>query len=320
MTDLVSRRCEATSASRAGAPACTVGQLAKGRRNNFDVLRFLAATLVVISHSFPLTGHAKDPLEMMTGSQANLGKVGLAVFFIMSGFLVTKSFQERRTAGAYLSARCLRIFPALFVVVLLTAFLLGPLLTVLPLGEYLRSPGVYAYLRNCSLLHIQYDLPGLFQQNPLKGAVNGVLWTLPYEFSYYLMVLMLGLIGLYGKKGVILSFFCLGLMTAIVMAYHGYKAGRVANHLFLLPCFLSGMALWVWRDLIALRWTWAVLALLCLCASCWLGVLGQGIASFGAYLVVFLTFHPKLRLWGFGRFGDFSYGIYIYVSSAKFMG
>ena len=110
-----------------------------------------------------------------------------------AGYLITLSWHRDPRLGAFLVKRSLRIFPALFVVVLLAAFVLGPLVSRLPAAEYLQSPETWRYLRNIGLW-IGYWLPGVFEGLPFPRAVNGSLWTLPVEFGMYLMVALVGVL------------------------------------------------------------------------------------------------------------------------------
>src|ERR1700712_2662362 len=99
------------------------------RENNFDTLRILASIAVLVSHSFPLSYAADplDPLERISHRQSSLGGLSVAVFFIISGYLITHSFQRSRSVKAFLIARSLRLFPALVAVSCILAFVIGPL-------------------------------------------------------------------------------------------------------------------------------------------------------------------------------------------------
>src|SRR5947199_5478076 len=85
------------------------------RHNNFDLLRLIAALSVIFSHAFLLAenSQAHDPLTILTGGQAILGLAGVFVFFTISGFLVTQSFETTRPPIVFLAKRALRIFPGL---------------------------------------------------------------------------------------------------------------------------------------------------------------------------------------------------------------
>ena len=116
-----------------------------------------------------------------------LTQLAVGVFFVISGYLISGSWERRPQLPRYLTNRVLRIIPGLFLVVVVSAFVLGPLVTTLAAGDYFTDGGTYSYLRNAVLIP-NYALPGVFAGNPFPGAVNGSLWTLPAEFACYLVV------------------------------------------------------------------------------------------------------------------------------------
>src|ERR1700730_16267859 len=118
------------------------------RKNNFDALRLVAAISVIFSHSFLIAEGTQinEPLILLTGNQSILGLAGVFVFFAISGFLVTQSFEQTASPLHFLEKGALRIFPGLFVATLLSAFVLGPIVTTLPLGGYLSRPEPYQYV------------------------------------------------------------------------------------------------------------------------------------------------------------------------------
>jgi peptidoglycan/LPS O-acetylase OafA/YrhL len=151
------------------------------RLNNFDHVRLFGALLVIYGHAYPLSG------AVIPGFAANgVATIGVKIFFSISGYLVAQSWLRDPNLPRFLMRRALRIFPALIVVVLLSAFVMGPILTRFSLGEYFANQHTYLYLRNIAL-YIVYYLPGLFETNVYPGAVNGSLWSLPSEFLMYLI-------------------------------------------------------------------------------------------------------------------------------------
>src|SRR5205823_14228992 len=118
------------------------------RHNNFDLLRLLAALSVILSHAFLLAenSQAHDPLMLLTGGQAILGLAGVFVFFTISGYLITQSFETTLSPVVFLAKRALRIFPGLLGCLLVCTFAIGPLVTGLPLAEYLVRPETYLFL------------------------------------------------------------------------------------------------------------------------------------------------------------------------------
>ncbi len=169
------------------------GQLDR-RTNNFDLLRLLAAWFVLFSHCYPLSGQpVADPFVRHTGIDT-LGGIGVSIFFVLSGYLVTNSLERSSSVYSFARKRAFRIFPALAVLTVYCAFWLGPIITTLPLETYLKHPHTFAYLWNISAWKIQYALPGVFATNPVPVAVNGSLWSLPYEISCYLALTTLWLL------------------------------------------------------------------------------------------------------------------------------
>ena len=154
--------------------AITLGQLIEtrgSRTNHFDIMRLTAALLVVFSHSFNLShgkvlGKQYEPLMQLSKGQITLGGLAVLVFFVISGFLITASFDKDKNVLSFCQKRFLRIYPGLIVVVLLTALVLGPLMTELPLWEYFKKPETYNYLvNNIGFIRYQDFLPGVFEHN-----------------------------------------------------------------------------------------------------------------------------------------------------------
>src|SRR5438552_16661089 len=151
-----------------------------GRQNNFDTLRLIAAISVIFSHSFLISEGTQNNewLILLTGNQSILGLVGAFVFFAISGFLVTQSFEQTANPLHFLAKRALRIFPGLFVATIASALVLRPLVTTLPLGSYLSRPEPYEYVLGNTLLDQSvHELPAVsFVANPIGLEINGSLW------------------------------------------------------------------------------------------------------------------------------------------------
>ena len=98
-------------------------------------------------------------------------------------------------------ARILRIFPALIVCVLITAFVVGPLVSLLAPTDYFANPGLYGYLaKTLTLSSGSASLPGVFETVPYAGYVNSSLWTLKYEVICYFGLALLGFAGLFQPR------------------------------------------------------------------------------------------------------------------------
>jgi peptidoglycan/LPS O-acetylase OafA/YrhL len=285
-----------------------------GRANNFDFTRLLAAVAVVFSHSFLIAegSEASEPFVRLTGNQCVLGLVGVFVFFVISGYLVTASWCRRPAVADFAARRALRIFPALVVNLLVCALLLGPLVTRLPLGSYLAAPGLPVFCRKVLTLNPgPLHLPGvLFAGNPVGLAVNGSLWTLRYEVMMYAMVVLLGLAGLL-RLPVALALTALGI-AAVACEDALTPWGDIGEWAWLLGFFASGMALYFLRERTAFRGRYALAAVAALAVFVWLGRFIMLFPLVGAYLVIWFARRHD-RWLDYSRYaGDLSYGLYIY--------
>lgn len=165
--------------------------VSRGRANNLNAIRLLAATLVIASHSFALRfgtrGFDYEPLLVLTRGTLSMGGLAVGYFFLYGGFLIARSAEAHPTAKDYLKRRTARIFPELIAVVFLCAFVLGPILSRLSVANYFLSSQTYLYLFNALLIPV-HNLPGVFENNVYQYVVNGSLWTLPVEFACYILV------------------------------------------------------------------------------------------------------------------------------------
>ena len=170
-----------------------------GISTNVNLLRFCAAVLVIFSHSFYVAAASEDPFSVFCNGQTNFGGMAVAVFFFLSGFYVTKSLYRKNDVKDYFKKRCIRIFPQLWAVVLLSAFVLGPTLTKNTMLEYFTDKSTYLYLLNGLLIPI-HNLSGVFGGNAYDATINGSLWTLPVEFAAYCGLAFILLISKYILK------------------------------------------------------------------------------------------------------------------------
>ena len=255
---------------------------------NFDLMRLIAALLVVVSHTFPLAGQA--PLRIL--GVEDLGALGVSIFFVISGFLVTGSYL--RDPKAYLFKRLLRIEPGLIASLVVTVLLLG-FVTTAPPAEYWPSAALYV-LRNALLYPATYELPGVFQSVPMPHVVNGVLWTLRLEFTFYLVLMLIR-----ARLALVLALAggCVAVWAAITLMRPDWAQDQLTRIAFLGArnglLFFAGAALQLTRARIPL-WLGGLSAL----AFPLLGPLALPTAVLG------LARPGKLP-------ADLSYGIYIYA-------
>ena len=303
----------------------TVGQVvaARGATSGFDYLRIGLAVAVVAIHSWRVTV-GPDAMEDVATPFAALINLILPLFFGLSGFLVAGSLERVRDLRVFLTFRALRIFPALTVEVVLSALVLGPLLTSAALGAYFADPLFARYLANAAGI-VSFQLPGVFAANPTT-EVNGALWTVPYELECYLLLAGLALLTVVRRPPLLLGVVLLWgayLTASTLLDFGGADGGfgvtvagaetaRVRVSQLLVPSFLAGVTLFVWRDRMPFGPAWiagsGALALLCLTSP-----LFYGFAPLpAAYLAAGLGLQTP-RKSALLRSGDYSYGIYLYA-------
>ncbi len=291
------------------------------QKNNFDILRLLFASIVIISHSYPLSGIREcDWLCQLTHGQLEFSKLGVKGFFIISGFLIFQSMERSTSLLQYYWKRVLRLFPALFVVLLLTV-LLGPFVYH-GATPYLANKAVLTYLPyNLSLYKMQYGIPGIFDNNPYPSAINGSLWTIAYEFTLYVLLSLLFFVrgSLQLLRAVVLIIFAVLAFANIFFIDH------LGDHWFILSSrqlldlggfFAAGSLMAAFRvDQLSVRYKRILLFI-------GLGVLILSLAGgfFNAIKILTLPLvvicfgsmsTPGINNIG-NRLGDLSYGIYIY--------
>jgi peptidoglycan/LPS O-acetylase OafA/YrhL len=293
------------------------------RDNNFNLIRFIAASLVLFGHCYPLSGISQEPLSQYGIS---LGHLSVDVFFITSGFLVTRSLVIRQDLISFAMARILRIFPALIVAVLFSVFVVGLYFTTLPAQEYLTHSAIYTYLFNNTTLVLQptaFALPYVFDTNPYKQSVNGSLWTLPWEMNMYVLLAMLGSL-VFIKP----SFFSLRVFKWILVGIVGISFPLyVVNYIGLfstipfftmgthfLTTFFMGAILFVFQDRIYLsKRLFGICLLLIFYTASYKSIFFPVYNLVLGYIVLYLAYVPNGFIRNFNKLGDYSYGVYIYA-------
>lgn len=290
------------------------------RENNFTFIRIIAASLVIVSHGYDLLKIGYEPFAIVSGFDT-LGGLAVSTFFVISGFLVTASLLRARNGYYYLMNRCLRIFPGFIVAILICAFVLGPIFTELPVTDYFAHPNTWLYLKNIYLYELHYDLPGVFSHLPFPYAINGSIWTLPLEFTAYLLLLFIFLAkGLNSRFILIFITLLMFIHLKIINFFELQNTFILDMHLIQLNkfaiFFFSGALIYLVKEHIPLNYT------LFFCA------IGLLISSFGvslsfvqapiiyyltwSYIVIFIAYAPLPLARYFEKFGDISYGIYLY--------
>lgn len=281
--------------------------------NNLNLLRLIAALMVLYAHSFAFYG---NPPAGFLGL-ASYGGLGIEIFFIISGYLIVKSWDFTPSVANFLIKRSLRIFPALIVVVLISMFVLGPMFTTLTVSEYFAHPQFWSYMKNIILSPVFY-LPGVLEHARVPNAVNGSLWSLPVEFFMYLVVMGLGLL-FKGGRWVYTAVTALFALTVVFWCWRDAPLvvvyGTDVRNIFLTGIyFMIGACYAKWR------------------LERWFSLSGVCVLIMATILLAPYAAVSKLLLWlalpyvvlAYGlsrswlgswvnRVGDCSYGVYIYA-------
>lgn len=286
------------------------------RKNNFNFLRLLFASLVLLSHSFEILDGNKSR-ELLTNIFGTITFGGFAVdgFFLLSGYLIVKSWDLEPNARSFLLKRILRIYPGFIVAALISAFVVGPL------GAELVSYFSQLDLTKFAIVTLMLGpprVPPVFagQHYP---SVNGSMWTISFEFICYIAVLLLGVIGLvkWRKGWLLITAIFFVIMICHQMGFEFTLFGRIFNFknqfwrlgLF----FFSGGTYYLFRDkIIFSSWMVWVLGGILLLSMFQSALTEIALAAIGGYLLFYFAFLPVSLLRSFQTLPDVSYGLYLY--------
>jgi peptidoglycan/LPS O-acetylase OafA/YrhL len=297
-----------------------LSNLASGRENNLNLIRFLAALSVLVSHSYVIsTGDVNsEPLRLWLGITP--GNIAVDIFFYLSGFLVTSSILKSKNALDFLLSRFLRIFPALSVMLFATVFLLGPLVTKFSLKNYFIFE-TYYYLKHSLILvaGISTELPGVFTNNPYPFTVNGSLWTMPWEVRCYLALLLIWILTkLTGKLSnhffLISTLIFSGVLYLLLLYLHQIYPPLVPT-ISSLTMFAFGALTWQIRNIFKIGHllAWSLLLTLILTSFISINLFKVIYPFLLAYIVIYFSYMPRGFLMKYNSVGDYSFGVYLYA-------
>ena len=302
-----------------------LGDYSAGRDNNFNLLRFIAASAVLVSHSFLLvTGDPRaEPLRQSLG--LSLGELAVGVFFATSGFLVTGSLLNKRSVTEFFLSRALRIYPGLSVAVILTVVICGLFYTESSASVFFIDRETWRYLvTNTVMLGFEtYRLPGTFEHLPFSGIVNGSLWSLPFEIRLYILLgfAWIAFSAMSRTPARWLKVFCVAVAVSAVALDLAFLWIHVWNpDVFREPrivglsaTFFSGATLRALQHRVPMsRLIFGILIValgLSALTSSFLFVYKLAFP----YVVLYIALVPRGRMRRFNQLGDYSYGIYIYA-------
>lgn len=287
-------------------------------KNAFDLVRLFAAVAVIFGHSFYIfpTGGYSEPVTQLI--QRNYtGTLAVGVFFFLSGILVTRSFALNASPARFLLMRASRIYPGAIICLAIISFVIGPVVTTIPILEYFTSRQVYCYFADhvslLSIFPIQcWDLPGVFVENRIPSAPNGSLWTLTPEIVCYLYVLAFGVLGLAKTR-----FRILATLAAILLAHSiapsavlYFSDSEYSDILKVGLFFLAGVFAYSVRDILPINTLYALP--LIIAAAFLQGTLIQEYVLYLALFYSVLVVSASTTVRRIELPGDYSYGVYIY--------
>lgn len=287
-----------------------------GRDNNFNLIRFLAAGTVVFAHSFLIATGDRGAGPLIAATGHNLGYHAVNVFFSASGFLIARSWLNAGSVPGFMAARMLRLWPALAFCAIFLAFVIGPLLTALPLSSYFGSPATYEFIPQVlGLINADLPLPGVETPVPADASIDAPLWTLKYEVMCYTGVLLLGVFGMFSPRrfrrsvgGLMMTLFVLSLLPLARDRSHPWE------HMIRFGlCFGFGTIAYVEAKRIPLAFRGVVAALAAAVLLRPTVFYEFALYIFTAYTTIWVAFVPASFIRSFNRLGDYSYGIYIFA-------
>ncbi len=303
----------------------------------YHLMRHVLSIAVLMMHGFFVI-KGSDPAGIVPdGASAAFAKAGLysgggtgffgyaqpvvmslvASFFVLSGFLVSGSAFRNRDVGTFLFNRMTRIVPALASEVLLSALVLGPLVTSMPVRDYVSDPQFLRYLGNI-FGFVTFTLPGVFATNPWPDLVNASLWTLPAEFYCYAILSALMMTGLLYRDRVVLV--AIVVVVALLCAEEsvhvfGWQARTDVNHFsawFIVYEFMLGVAFRVLSRKVPYSATLFAASAVIYCLGVMVGWMDPITGLCLAYCTIYVG---EMRFPAFDRAvrSDLSYGIYLYA-------
>lgn len=288
--------------------AISVAEGLARRSDNFLWLRILAALMVIYGHAVGISPSA-GVTDLFASWGTYSGAIAVDIFFAVSGFMVAGSFVRRSDFIDFMSARLLRIVPALAVCLLLMAYVIGPLLSTLDFSTYFSDKHIFRYVK--WTLEFQprnlYTLPGVFADNPMNNAVNGSLWTLASEMRMYIFLAIAGTLGFFHSRVaasvVLVALFATGLTMSSQLPLFFPWLGMGGY-------FGLGVLVFLYKEHIPVRTD-------ILFALAYLAYLSRTVPAYPILLALAITyfcfwFAYKLRLPSIERGGDPSYGIYLW--------
>ncbi|TSD65872.1 acyltransferase [Inquilinus sp. KBS0705] len=296
-----------------------ITQKTADKKNAFDLLRLLLAISVLITHALLLGGYKLyDPLHTLSKGQTNLAELGVMGFFTLSGYLISASFERSANPAVFASHRLLRILPAYWVCLVLTAFVFAPIIYSIKdrhVADYFanNSGSAINYVwKNFFLKINQWSIAGVLDFASYKDSLNGSLWSLYPEMQCYCFTLLAGVFGLLKKNSIPYLIISITVFAFFAIGFN-FSKGFGPTILLLSPAFklyisyVAGSLIYVFRDKLIFNKMETI----------FIAGFSLLLIKFGGFhllspLLIALTLINVFQLFSFRLKYDISYGIYIY--------
>lgn len=333
-------------ATTSGSPRrLTLGEAFSPRHNSLNFIRLAFCLTVIVSHAITLGGYGS---EWILGNRTTIAVPTLYGFFCLSGFLIAAS-ATRNTVPRYLWQRFLRIMPAYWICLIVTAFIIGAIAwihqthtascSVFSCYYFIGHDGPFAYVYHNFLLGWnQFNIGSTPSGGPVPYFWNNSVWTLLPEVLCYLFLAGLASLKLLHRRGVVAGLAGGVWLVEVVLALWGpadiaHRFGPfvltpvvVFGVLTLAPAFLAGSLLYLYRDKVPDSGWLALGFVVVYVAGSWLPFFGNGETRFLhflpgatsvmapalAYPLVWVGIHLPSLFQRVGARNDYSYGVYIY--------
>ena len=294
-------------------PRPTLADALERPANLLTPVRLLLALGVVLGHSFVniLGDSAPEPLILFN---ITISYAAVNGFFILSGLLISRSFDRNPDLIRFVVSRVLRLMPALIVLSLMAVFVFGPVFTSLSPWAYFTDMQTWRYL--CDVLsfgNTSGGPPQIYANNPWAGEFSASLWTLRYEAMAYAGTVLIGLTGLARTRTRVLALFAGSIMAfMLVRALPDFLPNAFIHLSRFAMAYLLGALLYAWRDTVRIdgRWALAAVAVALLFGSTASYEIALNFALAAGVLMI--GFGLPAAFAPLARIPDLSYGIYIW--------
>lgn len=300
-------------------PKNRVLAVSNARNNNFNFLRLLFAALVLVAHAPELRdGNRSHELLTRVFGSISFGELAVDGFFLLSGYLIISSWIRQPNPRDFLEKRVRRIVPGFLVAFFVSVFVLGPFGAQDVAAYFARLS--YPLLAKIALQLRPPEVPDVFVGRPYP-VLNSAMWSIAYEFRCYILVLIIGLLGIKRQKRIWLMLLLVAAGLQLLPNYVGrvhfpgswQLIGNPIELIRLLTFFCAGACFQLFHNTIPVAGKWAFLAALVVLLALFIPVLAVPVlASAGAYALFWFAFTRVSALAGFQHIDDVSYGLYLY--------